>query len=607
VTERLHWKDAEDAARWLKYRPADLRTLSFAAWLPFTDAYLIADLVGLNGGASIYRSLGRLREADLLASIRPPLYRGHVQDRYYLTDLGLATLAFCNGIEVARLVNRLHLGGRHLLALLPHLEDLASTYELLGSLARSREGWPALLAWERPYRRRYYRPMAKHPASIKVPAYAALSWDGEPGAYFLIPDRGTFPLRVYRPLIDHLFGLQRAEREHVPLVVIATTHEGRQDAWWQLIEEVRLSRNDYPFPAVVACWHSLTDDLARSPKIHRHQDHSAEELRQRLLARRRTPRRSSSVIPHPVGRSLVPPRNPTETDGIELVALRLACNDYDILDLIAEHPYLTPHQIAVVRGQTIPLVQRRLNRLRSMGLLRLVEKEEIGHAAALELPELTVAGLELVAAHRGLSLPVAVRALGLIGGGPDHPFGPRRRLLLHLTHTRGADDLFVRLYQTAGDRRAAQRDEAVVQWDNGTMCSRRHLRPDGYGMYRVGDTVYGFFLEFDRGTMRRHGYLDKFDEYYDYAVSRRFERDYNGYPTILFVTVNNATEEKIAEMARVAARRYGFSLPMLLTCLWRIDDSSNPDGLLGRIWREPHADFDDRRRWINTPRKGPTL
>lgn len=88
---------------------------------------------------------------------------------------------------------------------------------------------------------------------------------------------------------------------------------------------------------------------------------------------------------------------------------------------------------------------------------------------------------------------------------------------------------------------------------------------------------------------------------------RPLRRDYSGYPTILFATINNRTEEKIAEMARVAARRYGFSLPMLLTCLWRIGDPNNPDGLLGCIWREPHADLDDRRRWINAPREDPTL
>ena len=51
-------------------------------------------------------------------------------------------------------------------------------------------------------------------------------------------------------------------------------------------------------------------------------------------------------------------------------------------------------------------------------------------------------------------------------------------------------------------------------------------------------------------------------------------------------------------MARVAARHYGFALPMLLTCTWRIDEPNNPDELLGRIWREPGADFHARRNWF---------
>lgn len=143
----------------------------------------------------------------------------------------------------------------------------------------------------------------------------------------------------------------------------------------------------------------------------------------------------------------------------------------------------------------------------------------------------------------------------------------------------------------------------MVRRDNGTKCSRRHLRPDGYGISQLDGCQYGFFLKLDRGTMRRHGYLDKFDEYYDYAISCRYERDYNGYPTILFVTVNPWTKDKVAEMARVAAYRYGFSLPILLTRLWRIDDPKNPNGLLGRIWREPNAEFDDRRYWITERRR----
>lgn len=598
MTERLHWKDAEHAVAWLKGRPSDLRTLVFVARLPFVHEYVIEGLVGLSGGASIYRSLARLRSAGLLATIRPPLYPRRSQELYYLTDLGLATLALNGGIEVSDLVSQLHIGGRHLLAVLPQLEHLVAAYDLLGALAASRDGWPSLLAWERPYRRHYYRPTAKNPVSIKVPAYAALSWDGEPGAYFLVPDRGVIPRRLYRPMIDHLFAMRRSDYRTFPILVVATWDEEGKCGWEEMLEEVRRARGDIQLLAQFTYWGTLRGDLTGIEQLSRVQQFTVPHLRQHFPWQRFVPRRSNSPIPHPVGDALIVPTEPTVVDSVERVALRLTPGDYEALDLVAEHPYLTPDQMAAVLGGSLPTVRRRRNRLLGMGVMRLVGDEEIGRNSALELPELMVEGLDLVAAHRGLSLPVAARALGLIGGSPDQPYGPRRRLLLHLAHTRGADDIFIGLYRTAAHRRDTGHDDVMVQWDNGTMCSRRHLRPDGYGIYQHDGQFDGFFLEFDRGTMRRHGYLDKFDEYYDYASSRRFERDYHGYPTILFVTVNNRTEGKIAEMAQVAARRYGFPLPILLTCLWRIDDPTNTDGLLGCIWRAPDTDFHDRRHWI---------
>jgi hypothetical protein len=164
------------------------------------------------------------------------------------------------------------------------------------------------------------------------------------------------------------------------------------------------------------------------------------------------------------------------------------------------------------------------------------------------------------------------------------------------------DGLFVGLFEAARRLAAAGSDDAVLAWQNASACSRRHLRPDGYGMYRRDGTVYGFFLEYDRGTMRRQGYGEKLGAYYDYGVSRRYERDYAGYPTILLVTTNNTTEEAISQVARSAADRYGSPLPLLLTCTWRLEDHSNPHGLLGPIWREPAAAFDERRPWLPPPK-----
>jgi hypothetical protein len=116
---------------------------------------------------------------------------------------------------------------------------------------------------------------------------------------------------------------------------------------------------------------------------------------------------------------------------------------------------------------------------------------------------------------------------------------------------------------------------------------------------RHGET-YGCFLELDRGTMSARDYGEKWSGYYHYLESQAFEHDYDGFPAVLVVTTANAAEERIAWSARAASVGRWSSLPILLTCEWRIQrDPSNPDGLLGPIWRMP--DDPARRRWPSTP------
>ena len=93
-------------------------------------------------------------------------------------------------------------------------------------------------------------------------------------------------------------------------------------------------------------------------------------------------------------------------------------------------------------------------------------------------------------------------------------------------------------------------------------------------------------------------YRAKFGAYHEYLATGRYERDYDGgFPTILVVTGDNAAEERIALAVRTAGLGRGATLPLLLTCRWRVDDPRNPGGLLGPIWRAPEAGFRDRRVW----------
>jgi len=598
--ERHHWHDAEEVQRWLQDRSRCNAVLYLLARLPFLDIRILHQLAGQHGPAAMYCSVARLRTAGLISSIQPPVYAPNSPHLWYLTDLGLATLALDLECDPLHLAQRFHLRAADLLKLVPTLRHLLDTYEILGALAASRSGIPTLLVWERPWRRRYPRPAGRSLGVVTVPAYAALSWNGVVGSYLLLPDAGAIPLRLHRTALASLLMLRRSQDGHLPPLLIATMDRERMRAWERLLHDLVRARREAPLASRVVRWDDLLRGLTDLP-VQANGLAEADLIRSVPLPPFH-PRRPASPLPRIVGDELaIPARSATESLG--RTALVVTPTDYRLLEVVGFHPYLTANQLSDVLGSGTAPVRRRLNRLLELGLIRHPRVEEVGDATSQEFLELTTRGLTLVAAHLRLSLAVAVRELGLVGGGPDKPVGSRRKLLRTLTHTRGADDIFVRLYRQARKHTAAGCDEAVVQWQNAAACSRRHLRPDGYGVYRRGTRYDGFFVEYDRGTMNARDYFKKFGAYYHYGMTGRFQRDYNSYPIVLVVTSDNAAEERIARVARAAAVGQPGKLPLLLTCQWRIDDATNADGLLDQIWREPDSGFDNRRRWpriINT-------
>jgi len=595
MMERRHWHDAEEAHMWLQDRPRCHAVLYLLARLPFLDIRVLHQLAGQHGPAAMYCSVARLRTAGLISSIQPPVYAPNSPHLWYLTDLGLATLALDLECDPLHLAQRFHLRGTDLLKLVPTLRHLLDTYELLGALAASRPGTPMLLAWERPWRRHYPRPAGRSFGVLTVPAYAALSWNGVAGSYLLLPDVGAIPLRLQQATLGRLLLLRRAQDDHLPPLLIATTDRERMRAWERLLHDLVRAHREAPLASRVARWDDLSGGLTDLP-VQAHELAEADLVRSVPLPPLH-PRRPATPLPRIVGDELAVPARST-TESLCRTTLVVTPTDYRLLEVIGFHPYLTANQLSDVLGSGTARVRRRLNRLLELSLIRRPGTDEIGEDASEELVELTARGLHVVAARLGLSLAVAVRELGLVGGAPDAPIGSRRRLLSTLAHTRDADDIFVRLYRQARKHTAAGCDEAVVQWQNAAACNRRHLRPDGYGVYRRGTRYDGFFVEYDRGTMNARDYFKKFGAYYHYGMTGRFQRDYNSYPTILVVTSDNAAEERIARVARAAAVGHPGKLPLLLTCQWRIDDAGNLHSLLGCVWREPDSNFDDRRFWL---------
>jgi hypothetical protein len=226
-----------------------------------------------------------------------------------------------------------------------------------------------------------------------------------------------------------------------------------------------------------------------------------------------------------------------------------------------------------------------------MGLARAVTNEEVPPSLRCQghLLELTVEGLAILAGYLGLPLATAVRYHGLAGGGPATPVGPRRALARNLAHTLGADAVFVAMARAARIHRGQ-----LLEWRNAAACVHGRVRPDGYGLVHLGANEYGFFLEFDRGTVRPAALRAKFAAYQRYRASARAAREYAGFPTILVVTTSQSAEARLADAVASAGAGYDRSLPVFLTTVDRI--AAHVLGPLGPVWRQPQDKL--RNSWL---------
>ena len=251
-------------------------------------------------------------------------------------------------------------------------------------------------------------------------------------------------------------------------------------------------------------------------------------------------------------------------------------------------------QLADLLGTSRARIKRFERELMELGWLRALDGIDLSvsavdldvtDAGCLELVEVTSTGRRRLADMLGLDATTAHRYHGLLGSGRAAT-ARRRRLLQILAHTLGTNDVFVAFaLAAAGARRAGGTDE-LSEWRAAAACERQRCKPDGYGLYTRDGVGYGFLLEYDRGTESARKYAAKFRAYYRYRNSGQAARDYDGLPTILFVTTSASAEDRIAEQAyRAWFSRGAEPLPVLLTTTAHI--RKQMEGILGPIWRWP--------------------
>ena len=581
MDERPTWRTVGHAAANLE--TADEELLDLVTRLPLVPTARLLPFSAEDPRA-VYRRVARLRESGLVTAVAAPS-DGAGRRRLLLlpTNLGLAVLASQRGVEPASLARARGLHRTALRAVIAELPALLASYALLALLAEAGRPPVRLRAWARPWRWRGPSTEGRPGRRLRLPAYAALAWVDigsrqQRAGYVLVPDTVGLSPAALRPQLAAVARLGRTTELAVPGVVIATTSERRVEAWRALLDEVAASRRGGPLLTHVAAWPAWTARAVTPFSPDRGVLAPAPALVP-LRAERERP--SWTSVPQPIA----------QPEAVARVAvLDLAPCQRAALDLLGRHPFLAAGVLADVLGRNVRSVRADLGVLVQRGLARVVLPDELprSFAGRPDVLELTLDGLHLLAGYLGLSLAGAVRHHGLAGGGPAVPVGPRRALLNRLTHTLGADAMFAALASCARQQRGE-----LLEWRNAAACTHGRLRPDGYGLLRMGQREYGLFLEFDRGTVRPRALRAKFAAYHRYRASARAAREYRGFPTVLAVSTGPGAEERLAQAIQAADVGHAVPLDVLLTTVGRIE--THRDGFLGAVWRT--AESCRRRPW----------
>jgi DNA-binding MarR family transcriptional regulator len=261
----------------------------------------------------------------------------------------------------------------------------------------------------------------------------------------------------------------------------------------------------------------------------------------------------------------------------------------EVFALVARHPLVTRQQLALLLGTSSARIARLVAELIERGWVRPISSDDLPQRLVgssrdplrrLGLVELTAAGRQEAARRLLVRAGLARRRHGLVRGE-----AARTRFLRQLHHTLGANAFFVDVAVAARRATRCGGDEALVDWRAAAACARGRCRPDGYGCYRRGPYRFGFFLEYDRGTERPGQHAAKLAAYYRYRASGAYTRDYEGFPTLLVVTTDEAAEARFAHQAHLAQQYGGVPLLLFLTTTARIQ--AHPEGGLGPVWRRP--------------------
>ena len=541
-------------------RSLDGDLLRLLSRMPFLDRMELAAVSGRSGGG-IYRTVGRLEDAGLIASVPHGTELIPPTRRFHLTAAGLRRLAQAENDTLERPLRDLPVSARWRRVLLQRLDAVAVVYRIASAISNT----------VHPIRFRWYRAMPMDAAVI-------------------LPGGGTIAIVRQGQTTDRTGFSKRLWR----------LTQGPQPGCILLLapDEVRLRHSrrrlaQTPAETLFALEREAAAASPDDPVWRLRSVNAAVSLRAVID---RMDRRGMLPVERPLARGVSLPLDIDEhapggdvPDYLLPALLRPA--EKRALGLLYDWPWLALSDLAGLLGVSRPRASQLTVALESFGLVvrapvsgRRLALTDLGLAMLARRDRVAVGG----ARKRWSAYPTDARDWRNVSGRRS------RQLLRDIEHTSAVHDFISALATQAGDL-----GWEIDQLDPPIRASRyfrhfggrRSVHPDAFGILRRNDAAWPFFLEWERRAVRPVTMSERLAPYLRYYSSHRPTDDHGARPAILVVFHEDLAATHFLRVALEEMVRTRTPLPLLVSHRGLLER----EGPLGRAWFAPGSGFEPVR------------
>ena len=535
----------------------DVDALRVLAAMPFLDRLELAAVAGVSEGTA-HNALSRLQRDGLVDCIRHAALLTASTRRWHVTADGLHRLADQTGKSLRRLLRTYPVSAHWQRLLLARLDAVAVIYRLASTLGV-------------PHRFRWYR-------SATLDAAMSLA-DGK--TIGIVRQGATTDRTAFADRVRWLPNTQQA----LPRALLAL-----------MPDEVRLRQARrllarYPGPVFLAPERDVANSEA-DDRIWRITSNDAVLSLDEAIAHMRPGGRLPTESPLT---RLTPPFDlaaPGESERVpdHLLLAVLKPTEKDVLDRLADWPWIAGEDLSGVTGLSPSRTSTLCLHLTRLGLLSRISLQSRRRLA------LSRRGLTLLARRDRASVSRAVQRWSA-GAVEDNgavewrgvPGSRSRPLARTIEHTEAVHRFMGALVSQANDIPGCR----VSQVSPPHLAARyfryggrlRSIHPDAFGVVRVENRTYPFFLEWERRASNPSTMAARLAPYLRYYSSSQPLDDHGRRPLVLVVFDDPLAEANFLGVARSEMERTGVSLPLWASYRERLEKV----GPLGAAWRNPNV------------------